>query len=65
VTTTPWRRPNKRSATRAARRAPRHEIRRYQAGHFEIYVGEAFEQVVADQIVFLNEHCPPREMPGA
>ena len=50
---------------RHASRAPRHEIRRYQAGHFEIYVGEAFEQVVADQIEFLKAHCPSRETPEA
>ena len=50
---------------RHASRVPRHEIRRYQAGHFEIYVGEAFEQVVADQIEFLKAHCPPRGTPGA
>jgi len=28
-------------------------------------VGEAFEQVVADQIEFLKAHCPPRGTPGA
>ncbi|MCC4309980.1 alpha/beta hydrolase [Alcanivorax marinus] len=48
-----------RQTLRHASRTPRHEIRRYQAGHFEIYLGEAFEQVVADQIRFLQKHCPP------
>lgn len=36
-----------------ARRAPRGEIRRYGAGHFEFYGGEAFEQLAADQTQFL------------
>lgn len=43
---------------RHVRRTPRHEIRHYDAGHFEIYLGEAFERVVADQIAFLKKHCP-------
>ncbi|MBU57725.1 MAG: alpha/beta hydrolase [Alcanivorax sp.] len=43
---------------RHARRTPRHEIRHYEAGHFEIYLGEAFERVVADQIAFLRKWCP-------
>jgi pimeloyl-ACP methyl ester carboxylesterase len=33
--------------------APRGEIKRYPAGHFEIYVGEAWEQAVSDQTEFL------------
>lgn len=33
--------------------APRGEIKRYPAGHFEIYVGALFEQAVADQTEFL------------
>lgn len=41
---------------RHARRAPRGEIRRYPDGHFDIYVGEAFERVVSDQIDFLHRH---------
>jgi fermentation-respiration switch protein FrsA (DUF1100 family) len=36
--------------------APRAEIRRYPVGHFEIYVGEPFEQAVADQTEFLTRH---------
>lgn len=39
-------------------RAPRGEIRRYAEGHFAIYVGDAFEQVVADQLEFLGRHVP-------
>jgi pimeloyl-ACP methyl ester carboxylesterase len=36
-----------------ARTAPRGEIKRYDAGHFDIYLGEAFEAVVTDQTEFL------------
>ncbi|TDH56433.1 alpha/beta fold hydrolase [Mycobacterium eburneum] len=41
---------------RHAARAPRGEIKLYPDGHFDIYVGEAFERVVADQIAFLDKH---------
>ncbi len=43
---------------RHARRAPRGTVRTYAEGHFDIYFGEAFEQVVADEIAFLGEHVP-------
>jgi dienelactone hydrolase len=39
-----------------ARTAPRGEIKRYDAGHFDIYLGDAFEAVVADQTDFLLRH---------
>lgn len=39
-------------------RAPRGEIKVYDEGHFDIYFGEAFETVVADQIAFLRRHVP-------
>lgn len=39
-----------------ARTAPLGEIKRYDAGHFDIYLGEAFEAVTADQIDFLTRH---------
>lgn len=39
-----------------ARTAPRGEIKRYDAGHFDIYLGAPFEVVVADQIEFLTRH---------
>ena len=45
---------------RHAGRAPRKEIRRYPDGHFEIYVGAAFERVVADQLDFLRRTVPVR-----
>lgn len=45
------------SATlRHAARAPRGEIKLYPEGHFAIYVDDAFERVVADQIAFLDKH---------
>ncbi|OBH30136.1 alpha/beta hydrolase [Mycobacterium sp. E342] len=41
---------------RYAAKAPRGEIKLYPEGHFAIYVDEAFERVVADQIAFLDKH---------
>jgi poly(3-hydroxyalkanoate) synthetase len=43
---------------RHAAKAPRREIRRYAAGHFDIYIGDEFERVIADQLAFLNKHVP-------
>lgn len=43
---------------RHVKRAPKGEIRRYPDGHFDIYVGAAFERVVADQLDFLGRHVP-------
>jgi dienelactone hydrolase len=39
-------------------KAPRGEVKLYPDGHFDIYVGEPFERVVADQIAFLRTHVP-------
>lgn len=39
-----------------ARTAPWGEIKQYDAGHFDIYLGEPFEAVVADQTEFLTRH---------
>jgi uncharacterized protein len=39
-----------------ARRAPRGEIRLYDCGHFDFYLGEHFEQAVSDQTQFLTRH---------
>ena len=39
-----------------ARRAPHGEIKLYSAGHFDFYVGDAFEQLVSDQTQFLTKH---------
>jgi dienelactone hydrolase len=43
-------------AERAASLAPRAEVRRYPGGHFDVYIGELFERVVADQVEFLSRH---------
>jgi dienelactone hydrolase len=45
---------------RHAATAPRGEIRRYDAGHFDIYIGDAFDRVIADQLAFLRKHVPAR-----
>lgn len=39
-----------------AKTAPKGEIKRYDAGHFDIYLGAPFEAVVADQTDFLTRH---------
>jgi pimeloyl-ACP methyl ester carboxylesterase len=38
---------------RHAAKAPKGEVRRYDAGHFDIYIGDDFDRVIADQIAFL------------
>lgn len=43
-----------------AQRAPRGELKVYPYQHFEIYVGEAFEVVIRDQVAFLNRVVPSR-----
>ncbi len=43
---------------RHAAKAPQGTVHRYPVGHFDIYVGEEFERVVADQLAFLKEHVP-------
>ena len=46
---------------RYARTAPRGEIKRYDAGHFDFYTGEAFEELVRDQVEFLSRELQPAE----
>ncbi|HWF68374.1 MAG TPA: alpha/beta fold hydrolase [Mycobacterium sp.] len=41
---------------RYAATAPRGQIKLYPEGHFEIYVGDAFERVIADQLDFLEKN---------
>ncbi|WCS18693.1 alpha/beta fold hydrolase [Mycobacterium marinum] len=48
---------------RYAARAPRGEVIRYPEGHFAIYLGDAFEHVVADQLAFLDKHLKPAGQP--
>jgi len=46
------------TAVRQLRRAPHVTLQRYPTGHFDIYLGEQFEQSVADQLAFLVTHVP-------
>ncbi|MGI8863088.1 MAG: alpha/beta hydrolase [Solirubrobacteraceae bacterium] len=39
-----------------AQAAPRGEIKRYPVGHFDVYLGAAWERAVADQTDFLTRH---------
>ena len=48
-------------AVQMAQNAPRGEIVRYPIGHFDIYVGEAFERAIEDQVAFLERVLAPRE----
>lgn len=41
-----------------AEAAPNAEMIRYPEGHFDIYVGDAFEKVIADQVDFLDRTVP-------
>jgi len=44
---------------RYARTAPHGEIKRYDAGHFDFYLGDPFEALVRDQIEFLTRQLDP------
>jgi fermentation-respiration switch protein FrsA (DUF1100 family) len=46
-------------ALKAAARTVDAELRWYPVGHFDIYVGEVFETVVADQLDFLQRQLIP------
>jgi fermentation-respiration switch protein FrsA (DUF1100 family) len=50
-----------RPSLRAAAKAPRAEVRSYPGRHFDVYVGELFEQTVADQAAFLHRHLLPAD----
>ncbi len=43
---------------RHAAKASQGTVHRYPVGHFDIYVGDEFERVVADQLDFLAAHVP-------
>jgi pimeloyl-ACP methyl ester carboxylesterase len=47
------------SLVAAAKRAPLGELRTFDCGHFDIYVGEVFERNVAEQIEFLTRVLKP------
>ncbi len=44
---------------RAARKQPNVQLIRYPYGHFEIYLGDAFERAIGDQLAFLQQHLAP------
>jgi dienelactone hydrolase len=44
---------------RYARTAPQGEMKRYDAGHFDFYLGEPFEALVRDQVEFLTRQLQP------
>jgi fermentation-respiration switch protein FrsA (DUF1100 family) len=52
------------SVLKAAKAAPRAEVKRYPIGHFDIYVGEWFERAVADQTDFLTRHLIGGDVPS-
>jgi fermentation-respiration switch protein FrsA (DUF1100 family) len=52
-------------AEAAAQRAPRAEVKRYNCGHFDVYVGKMFERVLADQIEFFVRHLQVESRPQA
>jgi fermentation-respiration switch protein FrsA (DUF1100 family) len=56
--------PSARTVAYAAQ-SPRGEIRRYPTGHFDIYVGDAFERAVADQVEFFARHLVGHHAKGA
>jgi fermentation-respiration switch protein FrsA (DUF1100 family) len=41
------------------------EVRGYDIGHFEIYRGDGFEQIVSDETAFLVRHLVEAEVPAA
>jgi uncharacterized protein len=43
-------------AAKAAARAPKGELRRYDCGHFDVYLDPWFDRVVTDQVDFLGRH---------
>ncbi len=46
-------------ADRMGRNAPLGEVVHYAGGHFDIYLGEMFEQAVSDQVAFLERVLEP------
>jgi fermentation-respiration switch protein FrsA (DUF1100 family) len=43
-------------AAKAAARAPKGELKRYDCGHFDVYLDPWFDRVVADQVEFLRRN---------
>ena len=49
------------AAAPTAERAPRAELVRYPIAHFDIYLGDARERAIADQLDFLHRHLAPTQ----
>ncbi len=49
---------------RYAHQAPHGDVRLYPAGHFDFYLGDAFEQLVTEQTEFLVSHLQPTRAPS-
>ena len=49
----------------AVKRAPHGELKTFDCGHFDIYVGEIFERNVAEQVGFLTRVLVPAPTPAA
>jgi cephalosporin-C deacetylase-like acetyl esterase len=49
------------AAQKTAQAAPQSEVRHYSGDHFDIYVGELFEETVKDQIAFLTQHLTVKQ----
>lgn len=47
-----------RTTSRLLSKAPHVEMHHLPVGHFDIYTGEDFERVVADQLAFIERHVP-------
>ncbi len=47
------------ATVRFAGEARRSELKRYPVGHFDVYLGQAWERAVADQSEFLVRHLAP------
>lgn len=55
---------SKRAAERAARRSPAGELKHYdQLNHFDVYTGDGFERLFADQLSFVKRHLGYRTRP--
>lgn len=46
------------AAQKAAAATPNGEAKLYALGHFDIYVGDGFDQTIEDQVGFLQRHVP-------
>lgn len=46
------------ASDRHARRSSLAEVKLYPCGHFDVYVGDAFEVVAHDYVAFLQRHVP-------